>query len=98
VDDLDTALVEDSEDLTHAEVDRSIITCGVDELIAHVKAWKCERCGQPTEGAPSNHALRRRAPHLYARMRVVCANPEQHESTLVFRVDWLQSESTFPNP
>jgi hypothetical protein len=80
---------EDSADLTDEEVLAAIPTKSVDDVIAVTgtvdKRSSCAVCSKPKE--PVQHALRRRIPHLYWRIRVAC--PEGHQELLVFQADWV---------
>lgn len=91
IDELLTELGDDSEDFTDQEVEQAIVAPSVDKMIAHLRDVRCPQCGGPIE-VKGGHALRRRVPHLYGRMQLICA--EQHEHPIVFRLDWLQGSSS----
>ena len=86
--DLPLALGDDSEDLALEEVEQAIPVPNVESVIERLKATQCS-CG----GAilVKGHALRRRAPHLYWRLTLGCAADVVHETTMVFRADWLST-------
>lgn len=86
---LPSELDDDSEDLTDAEVEHAIIVQSEDKLVAHLRSARCTQCAQPIE--TQGHALRRRAPFMYGRMTLVCA--QRHEQPIVFRLEWLHGSS-----
>ena len=80
---------EDSEDLTDEHVAQAVETKGPDDLVERMKLLSCATCG--ARFATLNHALRRRAPHLYSRTEAKCA--AGHAEVRVYRVDWLKGAS-----
>jgi hypothetical protein len=77
---------EDSPDLTDEEVERAVFTKDSTELARLLT----EVMQRNREFALTEHALRRRGEHLYARVKLV-ANKEPNK-VLVFQVDWLQGD------
>lgn len=79
---------EDSEDLTDEEVASAVPVPNVEGVLKLMLAEKCTTCGWPM--GPDAHLLRRRKPHLYWKLPLVCRAPEEHmRKLLVIRVDWL---------
>jgi hypothetical protein len=77
---------EDSEDLTNMEILEAVPTSEVDDVIRHLQAKKCPACA--ARNLVAGHALRRRAPHLYWRVGLRCANG--HELQVTFQTDWIK--------
>jgi len=83
-------LGDDSEDFSDEEVALAVALPSVDRVIAHLRDLRCPQCEQGM--AAIEHALRRRVPSLYWRMRVQCA--AHHDPVLVIiRADWLHESS-----
>ncbi len=80
-------LGEDSPDLTDDEVERAIPALSTTDIAERLGS--CPRCGAPS--VKVQYAVRRRKPHTYWRVSVVCE--KEHESQLVFRIDYEQEES-----
>jgi len=74
---------EDSEDLTPEEIAQA---SPVMEM--PVEEGACSVCGEPLRKV--RHILRRRRPHLYSRLSVVCSNG--HPVVKTFRLDFLHEE------
>jgi hypothetical protein len=87
-------LGDDSEDFSDEEVALAVALPSVDRVIAHLRELRCSQCGQSM--VPIEHALRRRVPSLYWRMRLRCAvSPKAHHDPVlvIIRADWLQESS-----
>ena len=80
---------EDSPDLTDAEVLGAAEVAGAADLVKHIQGAKCDQCLGPV--SVNGHALRRRAPHLYWRILLVCRSG--HHSSQVFQTDWVRGET-----
>ena len=78
-------LNDDSEDFTDEEVEAAVPVTNEDGLIEHFKKVACGECELPMQ--PNKHALRRRAPFMYSRVRMECGR--NHTQTVVLRLDWL---------
>ena len=76
---------DDSEDLTDEEIAAALPTSGESGIVRAIQALNCDLCGEPFSG--NAHELRRRKPHLYWRVRLVCA--KGHMVKRVFLADWL---------
>jgi hypothetical protein len=72
---------EDSSDLTDEEVASAV---PVTEM--PVRDGPCPTCGEPVQRV--EHWLRRRRPHLYARLSRMCN--QGHVTTEVFRLDHMR--------
>ncbi len=77
--------VEDSVDLTDAEVTGAVPTMSEQDLAALLTQQLQTGCSLGTR------EIRRRRPHLYLRCYVVC--PDEPPKVLVYCVDWLQNAS-----
>jgi hypothetical protein len=77
---------EDSEDLTDEQVAQAVETKGQADLTVRLVHLSCSTCGALHEAV--DHALRRRAPHLYSRTKAKC--PAGHDEVFVYCVDWLK--------
>ncbi len=77
----------DSDDLTDDEVEGALPSEGPDDLLAHLSSRVCGADGCALHPTPLAYALRRRKPHLYTRIAVVC--PATHRTDLVIRTTWV---------
>ena len=84
--DLPEAEDQDSEDLTDEEISISFVVSSVDAMIAFLQDLTCD---EGHKFVPSAHSLRKRKPHYYHRIDLVCAEGT-HTGRVTFRADWLQ--------
>lgn len=77
--------LEDSVDLTDAEVGNAIATSSEQHLARHLTEALTSGCSLGVR------EIRRRRPHLYLRCLMVC--PGGPPKVLVYCVDWLQKAS-----
>jgi hypothetical protein len=82
---------QDSEDFLDAEIVGAIAAPNVELIITKLKGLQCAQCSNPLEAR--EHHLRRKAPHLYWRVRLECAHiaHEFHQEFRVFRMDWAST-------
>lgn len=88
-------LDDDSEDLSNEEVERAVETSDEKQLVRILTEELSPGHASIGKGdaryAVLGHQIRRRKPHLYLRTRLGC--PGEPEKTLVFRVDWAESQA-----
>ena len=77
---------DDSPDLTETEIAEALDVRSMENLIQSLRGVRCSTCGEVFDS--SDHALRRRAPHLYWKMALYCETG--HQTSLIFRTDWLK--------
>lgn len=77
---------DDSPDLTDEEIASAVATVSSDAIVSAVQSARCSTCQQGSMRLTS-HELRRRKPHLYWRVGLVCA--QGHNASMVFLTDWL---------
>jgi hypothetical protein len=83
-------LNEDSKDLSSDEVRDAVPARDVEAIISQLNLVTCKTCKSRT--APLAHELRRNQSNYYWRVRLSCV-AQHHESTLVYRADWLRESS-----
>jgi hypothetical protein len=76
---------EDSPDLTDEEMVAAIDVTTLEEMTDRLLISKCSKCFASI--SPTKHQLRRRAPHLYARVLFVCK--DGHQGSVTFRAHFL---------
>ncbi len=76
---------EDSPDMTPDELDNAIEAKVALDMVPHLSELKCQTCSGPV--TLLKQQLRRRAPHLYARVLFVCQNG--HQGRITFRARFL---------
>ena len=81
---LDQKHLENSPDLSDVEISVARETSSMSDL-AHKIGQKCSTCGEPT--AVIKHSIRRRLPHTYWRVGLLCNNGHPERETFV--IDWL---------
>lgn len=77
---------EDSSDLTDADILGAIQTNSVAEIVTALRSIPCKTCSSQVR--VMGHAIRRRSPHLYWRVKLLC--PHQHETHVFFQSDWVK--------
>lgn len=77
---------EDSTDLSDQEIQSALPTSGVSDIVTALRSTPCSTCGLMTQIA--KHSIRRRLPHLYWRVDLVCRN--EHSTKKTFCADWIK--------
>ena len=76
---------EDTSDLTDDELAKSIAAKTAEDMIPVLNGHKCVTCQKSVR--VTKYKLGRRAPHLYARVILVCQ--DGHPGLVTFRADFL---------
>lgn len=80
---------EDSQNFSDTDARLAIPTDTIEDILGRLRGLRCPECTGTFEN--SEHALRRRAPHLYWKVTLHCE--AWHETSLIFRTDWLTKRS-----
>ena len=80
----------DSPEFTELEATTAVAVSTVSDMIAWLQVQQCRECGEAQ--FPRRHEQRRRANILYCRVILACA--ENHETSVVLRVDALQNRDS----
>ena len=76
---------EDSEDLTDEEISEAVHVEGPTGIVDYLAGMQCRTCSDKLR--VREHVLRRRKPHLYWRVTLVCE--QQHQQSTLFLTDWV---------
>lgn len=76
---------EDSPDVTEDEARSAPVLGRSEDMVDRILKLRCAQC----QGSVMvlKHTLRRKAPHLYARVNYLCK--DRHQGSVLFRADFL---------